>query len=53
MKIIIKDNGKIVREKEIRNELHLEVQKKNRVQIFKNKKAYTRKDKYKPNYGNC
>lgn len=53
MKIVVKDKGKIVAEKTIKNTMHFEVQKNNRMQIQKNKKAYTRKIKYKPNYGNC
>ena len=32
---------------EIRNLLHLEVQQKNKAQIFKNRKAYSRKKKHK------
>lgn len=31
----------------VRNEMHFEVQKKNRMQIFRNRKKYTRKQKHK------
>lgn len=31
----------------LRNEMHFEVQKATRMQIFRNRKHYTRKDKYK------
>lgn len=31
----------------VRNELHFEIQKRNHMNIFRNRKAYTRKDKHK------
>lgn len=43
MKIKIKNKaGKIVREKEVRNLLHFEVQKNTRAQVFESKKTYKR-----------
>lgn len=47
MKIIIKNNGKVVREKTLRNELHFEVQKKTRMNIVQSKKIYNRKKEKK------
>lgn len=47
MKIIIKNNGKVVREKTLRNELHFEVQKKTRMNIVQSKKMYNRKKEKK------
>jgi len=46
MKLKFKINGKTV-EKETRNLLHFEIQKKTRANVFKNKKKYTRKKKYR------
>lgn len=43
MKIIVKDSGKIVREKEMRNILHFDVQRKTRSNIVTSKKVYNRK----------
>ena len=43
MKIKIKNKaGKVVREKELRNLLHFEVQKNTRTQIVESKKRYKR-----------
>lgn len=36
-----------VSEKELRNEMHFEVQLRTRMHVFKNKKKYTRKEKHK------
>ena len=43
MKIVVKSDGKVVREKKTRNQMHLEVQKNTRAQIIPSKKAYNRK----------
>lgn len=46
MKIVVKNNGKVVREKTMRNELHFEVQRKTRSNIIIPKTVYNRnKDK--------
>ena len=48
IKVIDKISGKTLeKEVEIRNPMHFEVQKRTRAQIFKNRKAYTRKNKHK------
>lgn len=47
MKIVVKNNGKVVREKTLRNELHFEVQKKTRMNIVQSKKVYNRKKEKK------
>lgn len=51
MKIKIKDKtGKVVREKEARNLLHFEVQKKTHAQVFESKKTYKRSRDKKVKY---
>lgn len=50
MKLKLKSNGKVVREVIIPNKLHFEIQKNTRANVFKNKKAYTRKNKHKKDY---
>ena len=48
IKVVDKVTGKVEEhEFEIRNLDHFEVQRKTRANIFKNKKAYTRKRKHK------
>lgn len=48
IRVVDKVSGKIEEhEIEIRNLDHFEVQKRTRANIFKNKKAYTRKKKHK------
>jgi hypothetical protein len=48
IKIIDKVTGKTLeKEVEIRNQDHFEVQKRTRAHIFRNRKKYTRKRKYK------
>lgn len=48
IKLTDKTTGKIIEgETTLRNTLHFEIQKNNRAHVFKNRKAYTRKTKYK------
>lgn len=48
IKVVDKVSGKIEEhEFEVRNLDHFEVQRRTRANIFKNKKAYTRKKKHK------
>ena len=48
IKVIDNVSGKTLEgETEIRNTLHFDVQRKTRAQIYKNRKAYTRKRKHK------
>ena len=48
IKIIDNVTGKTLEsEKEIRNEMHFNVQLRTRAHVFKNKKKYTRKKKHK------
>lgn len=52
-RIVLENNsGKVVKEKKVRDPEFLTIVLKNRSNTFKNKKAYTRKNKYKPNYRN-
>lgn len=37
-------------ETEIRNEMHFDIQRRNRLQVQKNKKAYSRKIKHKKDF---
>lgn len=50
MKLRLKHKGKLVREVEIPNKLHLEIQQNNKAKVFKSKKVYNRKRKHKENY---
>ena len=48
IKVVDKVSGKVIEgETEIRNLDHFDIQLRNRAQVFKNKKAYTRKKKHK------
>ena len=50
--VLTNDTGVVVKKKKVRDPEFLTIALKNRSNTFKNKKAYTRKNKYKPNYGN-
>ena len=50
--VLTNDTGVVVKKKKVRDPEFLTIVLKNRSNTFKNKRAYTRKNKYKPNYGN-
>jgi len=49
-KKIVDKNGKVVREFEVRDYSILIGQIQNKPKVFRNKKKYTRKEKYKKSY---
>lgn len=49
MEVVIKSNGVVVAHKELRNEMHFDIQRANRTQTIKPKKgkgSFKRKEKY-------